>query len=84
VFISNTNHEEHQPAHLTLKDPTVPVNINLAKFAGPESRYCPAGVYEFVGTEGRQAAPADQRAELRALQDLRHQGPDAEHRVGHA
>ncbi len=48
VFISNTNHTEHQPAHLTLKDPTVPTAINLAKFAGPESRYCPAGVYEFV------------------------------------
>ncbi|CAM3652998.1 electron transfer flavoprotein-ubiquinone oxidoreductase [Polaromonas hydrogenivorans] len=48
VFISNTNHEEHQPAHLTLKDAGVPVAINLAKFAGPESRYCPAGVYEFV------------------------------------
>ncbi|RZI85070.1 MAG: electron transfer flavoprotein-ubiquinone oxidoreductase [Rubrivivax sp.] len=48
VFVSNTNHEEHQPAHLTLKDASVPVNINLAKFAGPESRYCPAGVYEFV------------------------------------
>jgi electron-transferring-flavoprotein dehydrogenase len=48
VFISNTNHEENQPAHLTLKDATVPVGINLAKYAGPESRYCPAGVYEFV------------------------------------
>ena len=48
VFISNTNHGEHQPAHLTLKDAGVPVNINLAKFAGPESRYCPAGVYEYV------------------------------------
>ncbi len=48
VFISNTNHTEHQPAHLTLKDPTVPTAINLATFAGPESRYCPAGVYEFV------------------------------------
>ena len=48
VFISNTNHEENQPAHLTLKDASVPVSINLAKFAGPESRYCPAGVYEFV------------------------------------
>ena len=48
VFISNTNHEENQPAHLTLKDNSVPVNINLAKYAGPESRYCPAGVYEFV------------------------------------
>ena len=48
VFISNTNHEEAQPAHLTLKDATVPVSVNLARFAGPESRYCPAGVYEFV------------------------------------
>jgi electron-transferring-flavoprotein dehydrogenase len=48
VFISNTNHEEHQPAHLTLKDASVPVSINLAKYAGPETRYCPAGVYEFV------------------------------------
>ena len=48
VFISNTNHEEHQPAHLTLKDASVPVNVNLALYAGPESRYCPAGVYEFV------------------------------------
>jgi electron-transferring-flavoprotein dehydrogenase len=51
VFVSNTNHEEHQPAHLTLKDASVPVQINLAKFAGPESRYCPAGVYEFVKNE---------------------------------
>ncbi len=48
VFISNTNHEEHQPAHLTLKNASVPVQTNLAKYAGPESRYCPAGVYEFV------------------------------------
>ena len=48
VFISNTNHEEQQPAHLTLKDASVPVNINLAKYAGPESLYCPAGVYEYV------------------------------------
>ncbi len=48
VFISNTNHEENQPVHLTLKDPEVPVQINLARFAGPEQRYCPAGVYEFV------------------------------------
>jgi electron-transferring-flavoprotein dehydrogenase len=48
VFISNTNHEENQPSHLTLKDHAVPVAINLAKYAGPESRYCPAGVYEFV------------------------------------
>ena len=50
VFVSNTNHEENQPAHLTLKDASVPVNINLATYAGPESRYCPAGVYEYVKT----------------------------------
>ncbi|MDP4909920.1 MAG: electron transfer flavoprotein-ubiquinone oxidoreductase [Burkholderiaceae bacterium] len=48
VFISNTNHEENQPIHLTLKDASVPVSINLAKFEGPEARYCPAGVYEYV------------------------------------
>ncbi|GAA4421818.1 electron transfer flavoprotein-ubiquinone oxidoreductase [Acidovorax lacteus] len=53
VFISNTNHEEQQPSHLTLKDASVPVNINLAKYAGPESRYCPAGVYEFVPDEAK-------------------------------
>ncbi|MYN13625.1 NAD(P)-binding protein [Pusillimonas sp. TS35] len=51
VFISNTNHDENEPVHLTLKDDTVPVNINLAKYAGPEARYCPAGVYEFVKTD---------------------------------
>jgi electron-transferring-flavoprotein dehydrogenase len=53
VFISNTNHEENQPAHLTLKDASVPVAVNLALYAGPESRYCPAGVYEFVDTDER-------------------------------
>ncbi|MFN8697081.1 MAG: electron transfer flavoprotein-ubiquinone oxidoreductase [Burkholderiales bacterium] len=48
VFISNTNHEEDQPAHLTLKNASMPVETNLALYAGPESRYCPAGVYEYV------------------------------------
>ena len=48
VFLSNTNHEENQPAHLTLKDPSVPINVNWKIYAGPEARYCPAGVYEFV------------------------------------
>ncbi len=51
VFISNTNHSEDQPVHLTLKNPAVPVEVNLAKYAGPEQRYCPAGVYEFVKTD---------------------------------
>ena len=48
VFISNTNHEEDQPAHLTLKDAAVPVALNLAEYDAPEQRYCPAGVYEIV------------------------------------
>ncbi|MFT4437765.1 4Fe-4S dicluster domain-containing protein [Caballeronia sp. 15715] len=52
VFLSNTNHEENQPAHLTLKDPNVPVQINLLKFDGPEARFCPAGVYEFFKDQG--------------------------------
>ena len=51
VFISNTNHEENQPAHLRLTDPAVAVATNLAHYGGPEARYCPAGVYEFVGVE---------------------------------
>jgi electron-transferring-flavoprotein dehydrogenase len=54
VFISNTNHEEDQPAHLTLKDASVPVAINLERYAGPESRYCPAGVYEYVQKDGAE------------------------------
>jgi electron-transferring-flavoprotein dehydrogenase len=52
VFISNTNHEENQPAHLTLKDARVPVAVNLTKYAGPEARYCPAAVYEYVQKNG--------------------------------
>ena len=55
VFISNTNHEENQPSHLTLRDASVPVNVNLRQYAGPESRYCPAGVYEYVKDEGSGA-----------------------------
>ena len=51
VFLSNTHHREHQPCHLVLKDKTVPVHLNLEKYAGPEQRYCPAGVYEFLKTE---------------------------------
>jgi electron-transferring-flavoprotein dehydrogenase len=55
VFVSNTNHEEDQPVHLTLKDADIPTAINLPVYAGPEQRYCPAGVYEFVdGTSGEK------------------------------
>ena len=48
VFLSGTNHEENQPVHLTLRDDAKPVAVNLADYAGPEERFCPAGVYEFV------------------------------------
>ena len=55
VYLSATNHEENQPCHLTLKDAGVPVAVNLARYDGPEERYCPAGVYEFVGEgDGRR------------------------------
>ena len=51
VFLSNTNHEEDQPVHLQLRNPVIPVDINLRLYDGPEARYCPAGVYEFVPDE---------------------------------
>ena len=54
VFLSSTHHEEDQPSHLTLKNPDIPVSVNLAQYAGPEARYCPAAVYEFVGEAGSE------------------------------
>jgi electron-transferring-flavoprotein dehydrogenase len=54
VFLSNTNHEEDQPCHLTLKDASVPIHVNLAEYDAPEQRYCPAGVYEIVRDEAGQ------------------------------
>lgn len=51
VFLSNTNHEEDQPVHLQLKDPSIPTQVNLPLYDEPAQRYCPAGVYEVVGQE---------------------------------
>jgi Dehydrogenases (flavoproteins) len=51
VFLSNTNHEEDQPVHLQLKDPSIPISYNLPLYDEPAQRYCPAGVYEVVGLE---------------------------------
>jgi electron-transferring-flavoprotein dehydrogenase len=51
VFISNTNHEENQPAHLQLDNPELAITLNWQRFRSPEARYCPAGVYEIVGAE---------------------------------
>ena len=53
VYLSNTNHEENQPVHLTLKDAAVPINVNLKDYDAPEQRYCPAGVYEIVVDENQ-------------------------------
>ena len=52
VFLSNTNHEEDQPCHLTLKDSSIPINVNLPTYDEPAQRYCPAGVYEVVEKDG--------------------------------
>ncbi len=62
VFVSNTNHNEDQPCHLTLKDSTVPVKVNLALYDAPEQRYCPAGVYEIV----RDATGENPRLQINA------------------
>jgi electron-transferring-flavoprotein dehydrogenase len=51
VFMSNTNHDENQPAHLRLKDPTIPISVNLPKYGEPARLYCPAGVYEVLYDE---------------------------------
>lgn len=51
VFLSATNHEENQPSHLRLKDEAVPVSVNYTRYGAPETRYCPAGVYEILGEE---------------------------------
>ena len=62
VFLSNTNHEEDQPCHLTLKDPSVPIEYNLPKYDEPAQRYCPAGVYEVVEDE----STGDKRFQINA------------------
>ncbi len=62
VFLSNTNHEEEQPCHLTLKDASTPIRINLAEYDAPEQRYCPAGVYEIV----READGSQPRLQINA------------------
>ena len=62
VFVSNTNHEEDQVPHLQLKDPSVPINVNLELYDAPEQRYCPAAVYEIV----RDAAGTNPRLQINA------------------
>ena len=80
VFISNTNHEEDQPPHLRLRDPekAIAVNYRIYDFAGT-ALLSGGGVRDRHRSRDRRTAPPDQRAELRALQDVRHQGPGAKH-----
>jgi electron-transferring-flavoprotein dehydrogenase len=52
VFVSNTNHEEDQPVHLVLRDPSIPIKVNLPEYGEPAQRYCPAGVYEVIEEAG--------------------------------
>ena len=68
VYLSNTNHEEDQPVHLRLRDPAIPVDVNLRIYDGPEARYCPAGVYEFVdaGTPDASTGAAAKRLQINA------------------
>ena len=66
VFVSNTNHEENQPVHLQLRDPSIAVSVNLALYDGPEQRYCPAGVYEFVPDESGSSASPAKRLQINA------------------
>jgi electron-transferring-flavoprotein dehydrogenase len=66
VFLSNTNHEEDQPCHLLLKDASVPIAVNLAKYDAPEQRYCPAGVYEIVRDESGSSSLNSARLQINA------------------
>jgi electron-transferring-flavoprotein dehydrogenase len=66
VFISNTNHEENQPVHLTLKDPHLPVEVNLGVYDGPEARFCPASVYEFVDAATDEKGGGGKRLQINA------------------
>ena len=81
VFLSNTNHEEDQPIHLRLSDPSIPVNKNLPEFGEPARLYCPAAVYEIAYSD--EVKKTDPRfvinAQTASLQNLRHQGSGTEH-----
>ncbi len=83
VFLSNTNHEEDQPVHLRLRDPTRRGADQPRPLRRPGAALLPGRGLRIRRWGRRRPPPADQRAELRPLQDLRHQGPDPEHRLGH-
>ena len=83
VFLSNTNHDEDQPSHLQLRDPSIPVSVNLARYDGPEQRYCPAGVYEFVDVTatdpGTSVGDSDDKAVPQRAKRLQINAPNCVH-----
>ena len=83
VFLSNTNHEEDQPVHLVLKDPSIPIRVNLPEYRRTGAALLPGRRLRSRPGTKRPAVP-DQCPELRSLQNLRHQGSGAEHHLGHA
>ena len=83
VYFAATEHDEDQPVHLHVADTNICITRCAEEYGNPCTRFCPAGVYEIVERRRRQA-PADQRRQLRALQDLRHQGSVPDHRLGDA
>jgi electron-transferring-flavoprotein dehydrogenase len=73
--ISNTNHEENQPAHLKLRDPAKAIEVNWNQYRSPETRYCPAALYQIVGAEEGAARVQINAQTASPLQDVRHRGP---------
>jgi hypothetical protein len=83
VFLSNTDHEEDQPVHLKVKDMALQKSSEHDIYAGPSTRYCPAGVCEWVEKDGQETYVIN-APELRPMQDLRHQGSQPEYQLGSA
>jgi electron-transferring-flavoprotein dehydrogenase len=75
VFLSNTNHEENQPIHLQVKDMELQKRSEYGVFSGPSTRYCPAGVYEWVDADGNALAGGPGAAEKGG--EVSHSAPDA-------
>ena len=75
VFLSNTNHEEDQPIHLKVKDPELQKNSEYGVFSGPSTRYCPAGVYEWVDADGNALAGGPGSPEKGG--EVSHKNPEA-------